>query len=293
MDAVFHDFGHKPRMSRRLKAACIGCAILVVSVFHWITPTGQHDLLMFHVVLRKLFVLPVVMAAIWFELPGAVIAAAVITAAYAPRIIFQWSGSWAENINQFGEVATVWVMALLSGIFVRIDKSALRQVAATNQGALVAMVSALDAREHNTELHSLRVRDYALRIGRELGLLARELTLLGQAALLHDVGKIGIPDRVLLKRGPLNEQEWQLMRKHPSIGRRILSSVPFLSKAAEVVYAHHERYDGTGYPRGLRGDRIPLLARVFAVADVLDALTSARPYRSPVDWDTAQNIIRD
>ena len=83
------------------------------------------------------------------------------------------------------------------------------------------------------------------------------------------------------------------MHKHPSVGRRILRSVPFLSNAAEVVYAHHERYDGSGYPRGLQGDQIPLAARVFAVADVLDALTSARPYRSPVDWETAQSMIRD
>ena len=107
------------------------------------------------------------------------------------------------------------------------------------------------------------------------------------ASLLHDVGKIGIPDAILLKHGPLTKDEWQIMRGHPEIGHRILAKAPFMAKAAELVLSHEERFDGSGYPRGLAGAAIPLWARLFAVIDTLDAITSDRPYRRGRAFDTA------
>jgi putative nucleotidyltransferase with HDIG domain len=137
----------------------------------------------------------------------------------------------------------------------------------------------LGFRRFETLQHSKRVACYAERIGQFLGLGADELGPLKLGALLHDIGKIAIPHNVLMKPGPLNEAEWVVMRLHPRIGWELMSDFLELTAEAEIVYAHHERYDGRGYPRSLAGEEIPLGARIFAIADTLDAITSDRPYR--------------
>ncbi|MCK9486609.1 MAG: HD domain-containing protein [Dehalococcoidia bacterium] len=139
----------------------------------------------------------------------------------------------------------------------------------------------LELRDHETGGHSERVVALSREIGREAGFDASELADLKRGALLHDLGKVAIPDAVLLKPGPLNEEEWTIMRKHPEYGYRLLSGIPYLSEAVKVTYSHHERWDGTGYPDGLRGEHIPALARAFSLADVYDALRSERPYKQP------------
>ncbi len=144
---------------------------------------------------------------------------------------------------------------------------------------LWALVTALDAREHETGDHSQRVVRYTLAIARRLGIEDRELPSIERGALLHDIGKIGVPDAILLKPAKLTEAEWGEMRKHPQIGWTILQSIPFLDGPANIVLSHQERYDGGGYPRGLSGDRIPVGARIFAIADTYDAITTDRPYR--------------
>jgi putative nucleotidyltransferase with HDIG domain len=273
------------------RLAIIGILILTIGLAHWITPTAPHYLHTFHVIFSKLFVLPIVLSAIWFEITGAVLSALIISIIYIPHVFLQWGGPFPENVNQLGEVVTIWVVSILSGIFSGIEKGALRKVAETHEGSLIAMIAALDAREHNTELHSLRVREYALRIGLESGLDKHQMQILGQGALLHDIGKIGIPDDILLKEDPLDNQQRQVMQQHPQIGRKVLLTIPFLKETAEVVYCHHERYDGKGYPRGLRGDQIPLESRIFMAADVFDALTSDRPYRKKLDYEQAKKEI--
>ncbi len=145
---------------------------------------------------------------------------------------------------------------------------------------LLAISAALDVRDVETKDHSLRVQQTAVRLALEVGLPPRQVAVLEVAALLHDVGKIGVPDHILRKAGPLSEEEWAEMRRHPEVGYRLLRDFAHLRDAADIVYCHHERYDGTGYPRGLRGDDIPLAARIFAVADAYDAMTSERPYRA-------------
>lgn len=170
-------------------------------------------------------------------------------------------------------------------------RKAFTEIETNHKFTLEALVAALDAREHETQAHSFRVREYALTLGRLMGLEQEPMGELGRGALLHDVGKIGISDAILLKPGPLTEAEWVEMRKHPTIGHQILSGIKFLEKAAEIVLAHQEKYNGTGYPRGLKGDEIPLEARIFGVADALDAITSDRPYRAAADFATARAEI--
>jgi putative nucleotidyltransferase with HDIG domain len=146
--------------------------------------------------------------------------------------------------------------------------------------AVGAVVAAVDARDQETSGHSFRVARYALALARAMGIEDGErLRAIEWGSLLHDVGKIAVPDAILRKVGPLTEEEWHIMRQHASWGYEILADVQFLRSALDIVLAHHERWDGTGYPRGMSGERIPLAARIFAVVDTYDAITSERPYR--------------
>lgn len=151
---------------------------------------------------------------------------------------------------------------------------------------------ALDLRDRETEGHTQRVADLAVRLARAMGVPEREIVHIRRGALLHDVGKLGIPDAILLKPGPLTDEEWAIMRRHPEYAYRWLSSIEFLRPALDIPYCHHERWDGQGYPRGLRGEEIPLSARIFAVVDVFDALTSDRPYRKAWSREEALRYIR-
>jgi PAS domain S-box-containing protein len=139
---------------------------------------------------------------------------------------------------------------------------------------------ALDLRDHETDGHSRRVTELTLRLALAVGIPSEELIHIRRGALLHDIGKMGVPDRILLKPGPLDDDEWEIMRRHPELARTMLAPTEFLHPALDIPYYHHEKWDGTGYPCGLRGEDIPLPARLFALVDVWDALTSDRPYRS-------------
>ncbi len=168
---------------------------------------------------------------------------------------------------------------------------ALRDLETTYSSTLWALVAALDAREHETGDHSQRVVKYTLAIARRLGIPDRELPDIGRGALLHDIGKIGVPDAILLKADRLTPAEWEEMRKHPQIGWTILKSIDFLDVPAEIVLSHQERWDGGGYPRGLRGAAIPIGARIFAIADCYDAMTTDRPYRARTTVEAARAEI--
>ena len=169
--------------------------------------------------------------------------------------------------------------------------NALREVEAAYSSTLYALVAALDAREHETSDHSERVVRYTLAIAERMGVPACDRPDIARGALLHDIGKIGVPDAILLKPGKLLPAEWKEMRKHPETGHTILQSIPFLRVPAEIVLAHQERWDGEGYPRGLPGEQIPLGARIFAIADTLDAITSDRPYRRGQPFEKARAEI--
>ncbi len=147
---------------------------------------------------------------------------------------------------------------------------------------------ALELRDKETKGHAQRVAELTLRLAREMGVPEAEFVHLRRGALLHDIGKMGIPDEILFKPGPLTDEEWAIMRQHPTYAYELLSPIAYLRQALDIPYSHHEKWDGTGYPRGLEGEQIPLAARIFSVIDVWDALCSARPYR-PV-WTKEQAV---
>jgi HD-GYP domain-containing protein (c-di-GMP phosphodiesterase class II) len=152
---------------------------------------------------------------------------------------------------------------------------------------------AMDLRDKETEGHSQRVTELTVRIARAMGVAEEEIMHIRRGALLHDMGKMGIPDHILLKPGPLDPEEWEIMRKHPVYAFEMLSPIAYLRPALDIPYCHHEKWDGSGYPRGIKGDQIPLAARIFAVVDVWDALTSDRPYRPAWPKEKALEHIRE
>lgn len=158
---------------------------------------------------------------------------------------------------------------------------------------ITALLAALEARDHYTGTHSRTVVELAGAVARELGLSEARISEVEQVALLHDIGKVGIPDSILLKAGPLDEAEWELMRQHPAVGERIVANTPTLSHLASAIRAEHEHYDGSGYPDGLRGDEIPITSRITLACDAYHAMTSDRPYRSALSEDAARAELRD
>jgi putative nucleotidyltransferase with HDIG domain len=168
---------------------------------------------------------------------------------------------------------------------------ALTQVASTYNETLRALGGALDLRDTETAGHSLRVTQYALTIARAMGCRYDELRQIALGAFLHDIGKIGVPDAILLKPAKLTPEETVIMRQHVRIGFEMVSAISFLNEAAQIVLTHQECYDGSGYPQGLSGGRIPLGARIFAVADTLDAMMSDRPYRKALPYAAARQEI--
>ena len=153
---------------------------------------------------------------------------------------------------------------------------------------LEAMGDALDLRDEETEGHSRRVTAYTIELARAMGLQAEDMKVIARGAFLHDIGKIATPDSILLKPGKLDDGETRIMREHCERGYKIVRKIPFLKDASEIVYAHQERFDGKGYPRRLQGEEIPLGARIFAIADTMDAMTSDRPYRKAISFDEAR-----
>ena len=163
-----------------------------------------------------------------------------------------------------------------------------RKIAKAYDQTLEVLAGTLEMRDMDTEEHSRRVTDLTVQLAKKMEVTEEELESIYRGALLHDIGKISIPDSVLLKKGPLTEEEWRIMRTHPVTAYEVLSQVEYLRPSLDIPYCHHERWDGSGYPRGLKGEEIPLAARIFAVVDVYDALTSDRPYRKA--WSKEKTI---
>lgn len=172
-------------------------------------------------------------------------------------------------------------------------KAAYDMLEATYDQTLASLTSALDARDRETEGHSMRVTHLAVKLGQALGYSTEQLKVLERGAWLHDIGKIGISDSILHKPGPLTEEEWKIMKLHPDIGARIVAGIPFLEDTIQLIRHHQERWDGSGYPNGLKGENIPELARLFSVIDAFDALTSNRPYRKKITGNEAMSYLKE
>jgi putative nucleotidyltransferase with HDIG domain len=154
-----------------------------------------------------------------------------------------------------------------------------RQISEIYDAFLEGWILGLELRDFETRRHAHRVAKVSVELAQSMGVEESDIMYLNWGALLHDIGKIGIPDEILLKPGPLTPEEWDIMKKHTQYAYEMLSRVSFLGPAVEIPFFHHEKWDGTGYPNGLKGEQIPLAARIFAVIDVWDALNSERPYR--------------
>ena len=159
------------------------------------------------------------------------------------------------------------------------EQEAVLELAAAYESTLEGWARALDLRDRETEGHSRRVTDLTVRLARLMGISEADCVHIRRGALLHDIGKMGIPDSILLKPSPLIPEEWDIMRRHPAYAHKLLAPVEYLRPALDIPYCHHEKWDGTGYPRGLKGEEIPLAARMFAAVDIWDAVRSDRPYR--------------
>ena len=170
-------------------------------------------------------------------------------------------------------------------------REALREVERSYEHTLEALGVAIDLRDSSTAGHSRRVFLYSIEIGKAMGGLEHELKNIAMGAWLHDIGKLAIPDAILLKPGSLTDEERQVMQRHVQIGYDLVKGIPFLSNAAEIILGHHERCDGSGYPRGLQAEEIPGGARIFAVADTFDAMTSDRPYRRALPFAASREVI--
>jgi putative nucleotidyltransferase with HDIG domain len=171
-------------------------------------------------------------------------------------------------------------------------RGALRQIESSYESTLEALGAAIDLRDSPTAGHSRRVFLYSLELAKGMGLPEQQLTSIRVGALLHDIGKLAIPDRILLKPGPLNEGERRIMQKHVRVGYELVRGIDFLTEAAEIVLTHHERCDGSGYPQGLKAADIPMGAKIFAIADTVDAMTSDRPYRAALPFLAAREQIK-
>jgi putative nucleotidyltransferase with HDIG domain len=208
--------------------------------------------------------------------------------------------SRGQNFANMQTLANQAAIALERSILLSESRQQAKQIEAayaeleiTYDRTLTALMSALDARDRETEGHSTRVSRLACLLGEEIGLNGHQLKALERGALLHDIGKIGISDTILHKPGKLTDDEWRIMRIHPDIGARIVEGIPFLQETLPVIRYHHERWNGSGYPLGLMEKDIPIQARIFAVADVFDALTSNRSYREKSTAEEAVSYLRE
>jgi PAS domain S-box-containing protein len=205
------------------------------------------------------------------------------------RSELQADAEWAEFLEALAGQAAIAVDSAM--LFNDLKRSNV-DLSLAYDTTLEGWSRALDLRDKETEGHTLRVTEVAVVLALALGVSEEEIVHIRRGALLHDIGKMGIPDAILNKPGPLTDDEWVVMRRHPDLARDLLSAIAYLKPALDIPYCHHEKYDGTGYPRGLKGDQIPLAARIFAVVDVWDALRSDRPYRASLPEDQVLDYLR-
>ena len=221
--------------------------------------------------------------------PELVVVALVTAVALAAFALTHWS-VW---LLAAGLIA-VYLVARAHGISLQRADDERRhalQMSELHLATIEALALAIDAKDHTAQNHVRRVQYFATRLASELGVTEQEQAGIRTAALLHDVGKLAVPEHILTKPGQLSAEEWRKVRSHPQIGAEIIAAIPFPFPVAPLVLSHHERWDGTGYPDGLAGALIPLSARLMAVADVYDALISARPYKKAFSHEEAMRLI--
>jgi hypothetical protein len=295
-------FQSRPVSAPRIAAECLAATALVAAgtvAFGWSSALLWWNLL---------YLAPIGWAAHHLRLRGGLMAAGGVGLAALGAHAWVFRDSPTPSgvpVGLYGLVLLFWIVGAIVGLAAEREAELVDGLVAVNarlrrdlQRVVRALTGALEAKDAYTEGHLQRVTGYAVEVGRRMGLDERELELLQIAATLHDVGKIGIPETILNKSGPLDAEEWEAMRRHPEIGARLLASLDGLQAAAPLVLHHQERWDGgtagdfPGYPAGLAGQEIPLGARIIAVVDCYDAVTTDRSYRRAVDDQRARQILR-
>lgn len=206
------------------------------------------------------------------------------------RSPLQPDAEWVDFLHLLAGQAAIAIES--TALFSSLQRSNL-QLSLAYDATIEGWSHALDLRDKETEGHSLRVTEMAERLARSMGMKEEDVVQVRRGALLHDIGKMGVPDAILLKPGALTDEEWEIMRLHPTYGYKMLAPIAFLRPALDIPHYHHEKWNGTGYPDGLKGEEIPLAARIFAIVDVWDALRSDRPYRAGWPEEKALQHIQE
>jgi len=259
-------------------------ALAAVSALHFLSSTSGTGAHLWHIFLARLYFLPIVAAAVWFGFGAALATAVAAGILYALHSWANWPDAMLR-MEQAGELASFLILAAVAGALSSWERRSRERARRAEQErigtAVAALTETLAARDPETGEHSKRVAVLAEKFGAFLGLPPIQTRSLYLAGLLHDIGKIGIRDDVLLKAGSLSAEEQRQIREHPGIARKILAPVGF-AEVVDTIAAHHENLDGSGYPEGLRGGQIPVGGRVLSIVDTYDALRSSRPYREPL-----------
>lgn len=277
----------------------LAASAILLSAAHFAVGTGTHPLHVMHVVLEGLYLIPIIAAAVWYGIRGGAAAAIGIAALFYIHIRVSWPDQPMENVNQYAMMAVYLLLGFVCGFLVDVEKRERARRLETERRAereailqaITTLANALHVRDEYTEAHSQRVARLAVAIGRRRRLSPDRLELLRLAALVHDIGKIGIRDDILFKSEQLSPAERAAMHRHPVLAAEIVRPIHGGERIAQIVLAHHECPDGSGYPNGLRGDQIPLEALMLSAADVFSALTDERPYKSALSREQALAVM--
>ena len=283
--------------AQRLKALAILVVISGLTGAHFLVAHGTHGLHEIHIVLGGMYLVPIIAAALWFGLRGGLVTTGLISLAYYAHIRLSWPNQPMENANQFAMIVVYWVVGTVAGALVNLEeRERERRLKAEREiiiEGIAGLSNALRFRDEYTREHSEHVSRLAVQIGERSGLSPDRLDIVRLAGLVHDVGKIGIRDDVLLKPHDLSEEELAVIKQHPVIAAEILRPIRGAKEIADIVLAHHECPDGSGYPRGCKGEEIPVEARIVRVADVFASLVEERPYKPSMEVKRAMEIIKE
>lgn len=276
-----------PLRLRAVEVVWLGAAMLGLALGHIALAQGTHQVHVIHVSVAALYVAPVLGAALWFGLRGGVIASALATLAFSIHMSVAWRAEPIELVERWSFIAVFWIVGIVAGVLVDLQaaetaRSLAREREAERRSvveALATLAAALGSHDPYVHAHGERVAEVAAALAAELQLDSEEVESIRLAGRVHDVGKLGVPNDILLKPGELSADERVAVQRHPEIAAEILEPLRGAARVADIVRAHHEAPDGSGYPLGLRGGEIPVGARILRVADVFCSLVDARPYK--------------
>lgn len=282
-----------------VQLAWLGAVMVGLGLGHVALSRGTHLAHVIHISLVALYLTPVVASALWAGLRGGVLSSVLVTAAFSIHVRLAWLGQAVELPQWWSFVAIFWVVGVVGGVMVDLQKAERARALARERDterrnvleAMASLAAALGSHDPYTRSHGERVAQVAAALGAELHMGAEQLEVLRLAGLVHDIGKLGVPDDILLKPGELSAAERTSVQRHPETAATILQPLRGAAKVAEVVLSHHECPDGSGYPRGLRNSEIPVEAQLLRVADVFCSLIDTRPYKGALPPSTVLSMM--